>query len=465
MFTQKETTKVLAAVPVPLIIVKADNQQVLYTNPAFEAMFRVEDVHFDSAEFSLPRKDGTPAHVIASSQETTYEGQAALILTLQDVTALKQDEERARILTGFISDYTYAYRVGADGTFTLEWMSDNFEQMTGYTDVLADIRELVNPDDAEMAAQHVKDALAGYPEKRDFRIRTKSGEERWVKSYLYPIKENGQVVRLYGMTQDTTHYKKAEEALLFGTAADIKYRIETEAKLREYAAELEAVNRELDAYTHTVAHDLKAPLSGILGFVELMEYFLAVDVEKAQKYGMRVRESAEYMTRMVTQLLTLARLRNAEEKGEKVEIAPLLDSMRIRFADAIDKENVKIEVADNIPPAMGHGPWIEEAFANLINNAIKYKGENNTAPVIKIRGVAQNGEVRYEVQDNGIGIKDEDQAKLFQMFSRLRAVEQEGSGLGLSIVQRVVSKLNGQTGVESKVGQGSTFWFTLPKAE
>lgn len=466
-----ETTSLLAIVPVPLVIVRASDKTVLYTNPAFESLFRGEDAaHLTSGLHALYQKDGSRCHVIVTQQTTAYEAQDALILTLQDVTPLKNSEERASALTGFISDVTYTYGVDENKKLTREALSDSFSYITGFLpeekDILNEIRSLAHADDVEIAAQQVQDVLAGYPDSRDFRIVTKSGDVRWVKNYLHPVKdENNRVVRLYGMTQDTTYYKRAEEAFLFGTQQDIAYRMQTEEKLRNYAAELESVNRELDAYSHTIAHDLKAPLSGILGFVELMEYFVGVDGEKAKKYAGRVRESAEYMTRMVGQLLTLAKLRNAQEAAEKVEILPLLDAMRIRFSSAIEKENVTIELAENLPPAMGHAPWIEEIFANFINNAIKYKGSDNTAPVIKIRGAVQDSEVRYEVEDNGIGIKPEDQAKLFEMFTRLHAVEQEGSGLGLSIVHRIVDKLNGKVGVQSEYGKGSTFWFTLPKAD
>jgi signal transduction histidine kinase len=111
---------------------------------------------------------------------------------------------------------------------------------------------------------------------------------------------------------------------------------------------------------------------------------------------------------------------------------------------------------------MGYGPWIEEVFANLISNAVKYIGKDNEAPCITIRGMRDGDMVRYEVEDNGLGIKPEDQARLFDMFSRFHKGEEAGFGLGMSIIQRIVTKLKGTMGVQSEPGVGSTFWFALP---
>jgi signal transduction histidine kinase len=113
---------------------------------------------------------------------------------------------------------------------------------------------------------------------------------------------------------------------------------------------------------------------------------------------------------------------------------------------------------------MGYGPWIEEVFANLISNAIKYIGKDNPEPRIIVRGSRVGSIVRYEVKDNGLGISEKDQERLFEMFSRFHTGEASGLGLGMSIVQRIVDRLNGQLGVESALGKGSSFWFALAAA-
>lgn len=116
----------------------------------------------------------------------------------------------------------------------------------------------------------------------------------------------------------------------------------------------------------------------------------------------------------------------------------------------------------DFPTVLGNAAWLEEVFANLVDNAIKYIGEQNPEPRIVIRGQQEGTHARYEVSDNGRGIQPEDLPKLFEMFTRFHNREAKGSGLGLSIVRRIIGRLGGEIGVESEPGAGSAFWFTLP---
>lgn len=234
--------------------------------------------------------------------------------------------------------------------------------------------------------------------------------------------------------------------------------VQAEKMQHQHMAELEAANAELENYGRTIAHDLKAPLASMLGYVDLLEVSLETKPEKASKYVARIRETAEHMTEMVRRLLWLARLRQPQQSVEIVNVRKVVDSVLVRFPD----HQVKMEVADHLPAALGHAPWIEEIFANLIGNAIKYIGKDNPNPQIHIRGSVQDHMARYEVIDNGIGIESNDQAHLFEMFTRTNHDEEDGMGLGLAIVHRIVTNLQGEVGVESVLGEGSTFWFTLP---
>jgi signal transduction histidine kinase len=249
----------------------------------------------------------------------------------------------------------------------------------------------------------------------------------------------------------------------------IRYAIERARhllQLREYANNLETKNRELDAYTHTIAHDLTNPLSLVTGFIGLVmlkegEKLSAESVEMLQT----VENQALKMSDMVTQLLWMAQLRDASEVITVIETEPIAKSAIARFMDRIQKQAVKVTIEPDMPLAMGQAIWVEEVFANLIGNALKYMGENNPAPQITIRGYLQDMSAIYEVEDNGIGIAPENQSRLFEMFSRVRNKETrdiQGLGLGLSIVDRIVSKLSGEVGVRSVLHEGSTFWFSLP---
>ena len=237
------------------------------------------------------------------------------------------------------------------------------------------------------------------------------------------------------------------------------------AKAQAYA-ELQERNRELDAFSYTVAHDLQSPLHLIIGYTDLLDMLSPEElVADGPLYWQKIQEAAHMMSEMIGGLLLFAQLRNAEGVVTRVEMGPVVEAALARFRDTIERRKVDVQVMADLPPALGYGLWLEEVFANLVNNALKYSGQHNTRQQIRIRGFRQGNMVRYEVQDNGVGIPPEAQRRLFRAFSRVHPGEAQGFGLGLSIVARIVARLNGEVGVESTPGQGSTFWFTLPAAE
>jgi len=239
----------------------------------------------------------------------------------------------------------------------------------------------------------------------------------------------------------------------------------TRDELQNRALELEARNQELDAYSHTIAHDLKSPLNNIMLRSEILASRFSDKLPpQALDFVKGMRDSGIKMNEMIDQLLWLAKLRNVKDTVKPTEIGPTVDSAVMRFMAVLEEKGVKVEISPDMPCVLAHSQWVEEVFANLISNAIKYMGDTCAAPSITIRAVAKGDYVRCEVQDTGIGIAPEDQARLFEMFTRLHTLNVEGLGLGLSIIHRIVTKLNGQVGVESSLGVGSTFWFTLPAA-
>ena len=207
----------------------------------------------------------------------------------------------------------------------------------------------------------------------------------------------------------------------------IRYAIErkqTEQAMRERAVELQLRNRELDAFSHTVAHDLRSPLTVILGYAELIE------------------ESYETI---------------------ESDMLKVVEGAIERLKYPIEDSRPKITIPETLPTALGHAMWVEEVWFNYISNALKYC---DPSPEISIGG-ERNGDdqVRYWVRDNGPGISEPDQASLFVPFTQISQVKSDGYGLGLSIVRRIIEKLSGHVGVESEPGSGSTFYFVLPAAD
>lgn len=238
-----------------------------------------------------------------------------------------------------------------------------------------------------------------------------------------------------------------------------------EAEVRRYAMQLEALNQELDAYTHTIAHDLKSPLSGIVLGLDVVAMRGRNTLSDEMVGDLKsLKAGALRMGQMIDKLLWLAKLRDLTEAIEVVDVTAVAYAALDRFHHLIKEQQITIAIGDDFPPALGHPQWIEEVFANLISNGIKYIGADNPQPCITIKASLQSSLIRYEVQDNGVGILPGDQARLFEMFTRLHTVKADGLGLGLSIIHRIVTKLGGQVGVESEFGKGSSFWFTLPAA-
>lgn len=238
---------------------------------------------------------------------------------------------------------------------------------------------------------------------------------------------------------------------------------EAETRAREYAAELEKRNQELDAYNHTIAHDLKHPLTAL--FLSL-EVLADQEKDRLSEEGRQIMDVARERTlkacQMIDSLLMFARLRDASSLIEAVNMEDVVSSTLIRLEQPIQARGVAVEVSSPLSPVMGHAPWLEEVLANLIGNAIKYIGKDNPSPFIRIDCKRRGSMVRYEIIDNGVGISEENTSRLFEKFSRFHHMEADGLGLGLSIVQGIISKLGGTVGVESEVGKGSTFWFELP---
>jgi signal transduction histidine kinase len=242
---------------------------------------------------------------------------------------------------------------------------------------------------------------------------------------------------------------------------DISQRVQAEAALRQTALELQARNDDLNAFAHTVAHDLKTPLNPLLGFAELLKKeYAALGEEQVRDYLAAIARSAYQMRNIIEELLLLAQVRTTEVKWLPLDMARIVDEVQQRLAYMIEEYQAEIIVPQAWPLALGYGPWVEEVLVNYVSNAIKYGGQ----PLRIELGadVQANGMVRFWVRDNGPGLTPEQQARLFTPFTQLDEVRATGHGLGLSIVRRIVEKLGGQVGVTSEVGRGSVFTFSLP---
>jgi signal transduction histidine kinase/PAS domain-containing protein len=233
--------------------------------------------------------------------------------------------------------------------------------------------------------------------------------------------------------------------------------------LNEANQSLRASNEELDMFAHTVAHDLKGPIGIMKGFTDLLiiEGYQITEDER-DKYLEIISKNGRKTNNIINGLLMLATVRKEDIQGEILDMEKFLNEAQFRVQQQFKDLQLQINVPKSIPPAWGNGQWVEEVWINYLSNAAKYGGR---PPIVEVGASKQsNGMVCYWVKDNGKGISSEEQAHLFKPFSRLPNPNIEGHGLGLSIVRRIVEKLEGEVGVESEIGVGTKFSFTLPEA-
>lgn len=364
---------------------------------------------------------------------------------------LQEKEERYRIISSSISDYAYAYSLNDEGRLEREWVTQAFENITGYSsleiDLINDLSRLIVPEDQPIALSRLSRLMAGEKVVSEFRLRTRTGEIRWLQDTATPIWDETErrVVRIYGAAQDITQRKSAEEMM------------------RKTTLQLQARNEELDAFAHTVAHNLKNPIAGMMGAASVaLNYFGRMTEAEIKDSFQTIIEGTYNARNIIDSILLLAGV----NRQTSVEISPLdmrgiIQHVETRFHPQIAERAAHIIVADGLPQAVGYAPWIEEVWANYLSNALKYGGN---PPEIMFGGApVGRGMVRFWISDNGKGLTEHEQSMIFTPFTRISQAKIEGHGLGLSVVQRIVQRLGGAAGVESRPGEGARFWFTLPE--
>ncbi len=250
------------------------------------------------------------------------------------------------------------------------------------------------------------------------------------------------------------------------TLRSLTHRLETaNAELAAQLGELEARNEELDAFAHTVAHDIKSPMAVISGYADLLlEAIDELPLEKREECLQSISRGSQKIVNIVDELLLLAGVRQRDVALAPIEMETVVSEARARADYLIADMQATITLPANWPAAVGYAPWVEEVWINYLTNACKYGGR---PPHIQLGAdLLPEGWVRFWVRDDGNGVLPEDHDRLFKPFTRLAQARARGHGLGLSIVRRIIERQGGQVGVISQgvPGEGSQFYFTLPQA-
>ena len=324
-------------------------------------------------------------------------------------------------------------------------ISRHLEKMACYAQAL-DLTTLDTPLVLDRARNHKPDELDLVSEAiNHMRIRIRDDVEKRNK-----------------LLQELTRHREQLELLVDERTKDLRQQTHL---LEQQADALREQNRELDAYAHTVAHDLKQPLTNMVASTTLLNAEnlpLPDDKKKALLGGMQ--RSAQKMQAIIESLLLLASVRQADKiQREPLDIGQIAHEACNRLQPLADKHHANIQFNENWPTALGHEQWVEEVWVNYLSNAIKYGG---TSPLIVMGAdVTQAGKVKCWVKDFGAGLTDEQQAELFDLFVRFDKKSTDGHGLGLSIVKRIAHALDGEVGYERSDDGGSVFWFSLPTAK
>jgi len=363
---------------------------------------------------------------------------------------LAESEERYRLISQIISDYTFSTRLNPDGTLFHHWVAGAFERITGYSyeEYMARGGWLaaLHPDDREQDARDMEALRANQQVVTEVRTFMKSGEMRWVRVWGHPVWDplRNQLVGIYGAVQDITERKKVEA--------------ERETLIRE----LEAKNAELERFAYTVSHDLKSPLITIRGFLSFVEQdAVAGNLDRVRADLGRIRDAVDKMQRLLSELLELSRIGRVVNPPQTIVFASLVQEALALVAGRLRQRGVEVAVAEGLPTVWGDRARLVEVLQNLVDNAAKFMGEQKR-PRVEIGRREQAGETVFFVRDNGIGIDPRFQGRVFGLFEKLDP-DSEGSGVGLALIKRIVDQHHGRVWVESEgKGKGTTVCFTLP---
>ncbi len=317
---------------------------------------------------------------------------------------------------------------------------------------------LVHPDDREIVSQAVNRALQEKTELAvEYRVVWPDASIHYIVSRGAAIYDaSGKALRMTGVVLDATESKRAEEEIR-RLNADLERRVEART------AELTATNKELEAFTYSVAHDLRAPLRHIDGYVQILQQEFAPQLSAEGKaYAQRIQEGTQNMARLVDDLLNLARVGRQELSRQVTGLQPIVTEVITHFRAETDQRSIEWRVGE-LPFVECDPGLIKQVFANLISNAIKYT-RPRAHPVIEVGQMPVEGEQAIYVRDNGVGFSMRYADKLFGVFQRLhRAEDFEGTGVGLATVDRIIRKHGGRVWAEAELDKGATFFFVLDK--
>ncbi|MBO1904842.1 PAS domain-containing protein [Microvirga sp. 3-52] len=401
--------------------------------------------------------------------------------------ALRESEERFRAIANSIDQLIWATQ--PDGYH--DYYNQRWYEYTGVPEGSTDGEAwngMFHPEDQERAWSVWRDCLAtGEPYHIDYRLRHRSGEYRWVLGRAQPVRdEEGRIKRWFGTCTDIHDLRQAQDALRESRERAMRTEEETRrlaSILAERITELDVANEEIQRFAYIVSHDLRAPLVNVMGFTselegaqaEIERFYrnvqqadstlispetrAAIESDLPEAIGF-IRSSTMKMDKLIGAILKLSREGRRVLAPEPIDMVQLLESQRGSVAHQLQERGAELLI-EAVPDLTSDRLAVEQIFGNLVDNAVKYLHPSRPGR-IEVRGRALGANVVYEVEDNGRGIDPKDFERIFDLFRRSGAQDQQGEGIGLAHVRALVRRLGGTISVSSRLGEGSTFTVVLP---
>lgn len=411
-------------------------------------------------DLPLETRDGR--HIAVEFVSNVYQAGVKEVIqcNIRDITERKRTENTLIRLAGIV-EFSDDAIIGKDLDSIITSWNRGAEKIFGYSAgeiVGSSITRLIPASHLEEERQILKRVKSGESvEYFDTLRQSKDGRLIEVSLTVSPIRDSaGQVIGVSKVARDITQRKAAENKI-------IQLNVELEQRVLERTKQLLSANEELEAFSYSVSHDLRAPLRHVMGFVQLLEKDArAVLSEKSLRYLETISQSAKRMGNLIDDLLTFSRVGKAELQKTEIDLQEVIQDVLGDFEEETRGRKIVWGIS-KLPRVYADRALLRMVLVNLISNAIKFTGGRAEAQ-IDVDCVPGGGmETVIRVRDNGAGFDPRYTEKLFGVFQRLHKRDEfEGTGIGLANVQRVIHRHDGRTWAEGSPGQGAAFYFSIP---
>jgi PAS domain S-box-containing protein len=453
-------------------------------------------------EFRFRKKNGEIIVTLFSGDIIYINNVQCLLASINDITEQKKGEEALRESNRKINTLInnlrgVAYQCSNDEEWTMSYISDGICELTGYqaedflNNRVRSYNSIIEPQDRSQIRNIIHKAVAAcVPYTLEYRIQTAFSDQKWVWERGRGVYQDGKLMALEGFITDITERKLAEEEIRkLNEELEkrvIKRTLDLEKKTAELlsnrkelmilvsnlnnkteqltatASRLEIVNKELEAFSYSVSHDLKAPLRALNGYTRILmdDYASNLD-EEGRRLLKIIMKNSKRMGNLISDLLSFSKFGRQEMENSEIDMFAMANLVFKELTPESLKNSIKLRI-EKIPPAMGDHSMVQQIWVNLISNAVKFTGPREDA-IIEIGYIPENRQNTYFIKDNGVGFDMDYSNKLFGVFQRLHSEKEfEGTGVGLAIVQRIIFRMGGRVWAEGKINDGATFYFSLP---